>query len=448
MEHNKSNTPVHISLLLVLLAFSFTMHAQETDINWPSVNAQVETGNTAEQPDTTVTPVQTAPQDSTAFPSYAQDSLSRDINAPSSLNLDSIAQREQFIKDSIAQREAFIRDSLIERQRVLDSLNLFKDQFQKLLEASYKTESEDIITHFEPIEIVGDSTLSDLTYNKLIFNLSHAYTPWKKTLNLSTRPVKFGLEKDQEQISYIKTDRFTHKYVPRPKANMLIIHSSPRVFSKRYGKLYSEPVDSVFYNAQGRIVKIKRYNKFYQVSASYKKGAYLYTHATEVKQFDYTTTQVPSKIEIVKFCDRWRKADPEKVCGITTYTLTPNGNNFTLTRQNSPANNFADGTFNFEYDPSGNLKTVAFQNKKKNENWKTVVELNDEGNVSRYVYINNDKVNRTLLVEYHNEPGAKHKVETISCYFEDDRISYRQVNNTTGKVRVRDRLTLEWSPWE
>ena len=94
------------------------------------------------------------------------------------------------------------------------------------------------------------------------------------------------------------------------------------------------------------------------------------------------------------------------------------------------------------------LKNVAFTNLKKTENWKTYIELNDEGNVSVYIYENQGAIRNSLMINYYlNDPDAKYNVETISCAFEDDGVSYYQKNNMTGKSRSRDKMTLEWSPW-
>jgi hypothetical protein len=129
------------------------------------------------------------------------------------------------------------------------------------------------------------------------------------------------------------------------------------------------------------------------------------------------------------------------------FKITKNGSQYIVVRNNTPENKYSDGTFIFEYGNNYTLKNVAFKNVNKTEDWKTFIEVNEEGNITRYVYKNNGKINRTLLIKYNNKPGAKYKVETISCMFEDDGISYKQINNTTKKMRTRDRLTLEWSDW-
>jgi lipopolysaccharide export LptBFGC system permease protein LptF len=140
--------------------------------------------------------------------------------------------------------------------------------------------------------------------------------------------------------------------------------------------------------------------------------------------------------------------DPKKVCAVINYDIVPQGNNFIITRTNQPANTFSDGVFTYEFKDRNTLSSVSFENKKKTESWKTIIEVNEDGNVSRYLYDKNGKIRQTLLVNYYpDDPRARHKVETITCTFEDDGISYYQQNNTTGKSRSRDRMTLEWTDW-
>jgi hypothetical protein len=205
----------------------------------------------------------------------------------------------------------------------------------------------------------------------------------------------------------------------------------------------------VFFDRLGRVSKIKQYIQFYQVTGNYKRGAPLFIHLSKVKQFEYTADNRMTKYRIISFCDRWSAQDENKVCNIVTYTLNIQGKTYILTLQNDPVNEYADGTFTYEFDNQYNLKSVSFNNTKNSENWKTYIELNEAGNVSRYVYQTKGVEHKTLLVNYYlDDPKAKHKVETITCIFEDDGVSYYQKNNTTGKSRVRDRLTGEWGPWE
>jgi lactam utilization protein B len=101
------------------------------------------------------------------------------------------------------------------------------------------------------------------------------------------------------------------------------------------------------------------------------------------------------------------------------------------------------------YDESENLKDISFVNSAKTENWQRSIELNKSGNVSCYIDKSNDLILQSLCMIYHdNDPQAKNMVETITTTFEKDGISYYQKNNTTGKIRTRNRMTLEWSPWK
>jgi hypothetical protein len=83
----------------------------------------------------------------------------------------------------------------------------------------------------------------------------------------------------------------------------------------------------------------------------------------------------------------------------------------------------------------------------KTENWQRTIELNKDGNVSCYIDKSGDLILQSLCMIYH-DPQAKIPLETITTTFEKDGISYYQKNNTTGKSRTRDRMTLEWNPWK
>jgi len=95
-----------------------------------------------------------------------------------------------------------------------------------------------------------------------------------------------------------------------------------------------------------------------------------------------------------------------------------------------------------------NLKTVSFKNIKNTEDWKCFIDLNRDWFVSRYAFESKGVVSNALVFYYYlDDPGAKNKVESISCTFESDGVSYYQRNNTTGKSRERSRITGEWGPW-
>lgn len=362
---------------------------------------------------------------------------------------DSLAIREAFVRDSIIKRQAFVRDSIMKRKRRIDSLNFLKVNLPKFLEASLKTNSDDVFLKAAPLKVIGDSVLSDYTVRKLIFNLEKPYTPWELTFNLSDKPIIFKVDTLKKTIKAIKAGNFSHLYNYNPSRKVLRIDERSIILNNRYGKFFNLPVDSVFYNARGQITKIKRYDHYYKVTPTYQKGAFLFRHLTQVKQYSYLPNGNASKIETVNFCERWRESMPKKVCIIVTYELSGGGNSYTLKRNNDPANIYSDGQFTFNFENSGNLKTVEFKNTQGNEDWETTINLNENGRVKQYIFKNKGKITRSLLIYYYdNDPKAKHKLETVSCFFEDDLISYKQVNNTTGKERVRDRLTMEWSDWK
>ncbi len=361
---------------------------------------------------------------------------------------DSLDARLRFIQDSIIAREKFVRDSIRRREHILDSLTFLRAELPRLLEASLKTYSDNIIVYNKRIQIVGDSILTNYTSKVLPFTIDRPYTPWKSVINLSDKPIKIIIDTIAHKITAIRAPGISNSYSYSARNNILRINSKNSIVSKPGGKLYKVPIDSVFFDRRGNVSKIKRYFHFYQVTNQYHRGAPLFLHLSQVKQFEYSADNVMTKYQTTNFCDRWRAQDEKKVCNIITYSINKQGNTYILTRQTDPVNVYADGWFSYEFDHMGNLKSVAFNNTKNSENWKTIVELNDAGNVSRYIYQNKGAVHKTLLVNYYlNDPGAKYKVETITCIFENDGVSYYQVNNTTDLSRERNRITMEWSPW-
>lgn len=371
------------------------------------------------------------------------------IQARLKLMQDSIQARLRFVQDSIEAREKFIRDSIQRRQRILDSLNFLKAELPRLIDASLKTFEEDIIIYSDKIKIIGDSTLSDYSCRKLPFKLNEPFQPWKLTLNLSANPVKINVDTIRHKIISIKSPHFNCSYDYRKRHNIVRINEQSTIINKRSGKFYSAPFDSVFFDRQGKVVKIKRYIQFYQVTGNYQRGAPLFIHLSQVKQFTYNASNLIIKHQVVNFCDRWSKQDEKKVCNIVTYTLNMQAKTYILTRHNDPVNDFASGTFRFEFDNVSNLKSISFKNVKNTEDRICFIDLNNDGNIIRYAYQNNGVVSNALLINYYlDDPRAKHKVETISCTYEEDGVSYYQKNNTTGKSRVRSRLTGEWGSWK
>ncbi len=376
---------------------------------------------------------------------YDQDS----INARLKYIQDSITARMEFVRDSIIAREQFIKDSIQRRERILDSLNFLRAQLPRLIDACLKAVEDDLIIEQDEVNIIGDSTLSNYDYQLLPFNMTLPYTPWKASVNLSNKPIYIKADFKRKIIHAIQTSFVDCSFKYHPRSNIVIIFGKSTILNKRAGKFYKIPTDSVFFDNQGRVLKIKRYIGLYTVTSNYQKGSPVLSYLTQVKQYQYGAGKRFTKLQIVTFCDRWSKADPQKVCNILDYTLNKQGNTYILSQKSDPVNDYADGTFRFEFDYTGHLQHVSFKNIKNTEDWKTTLEVNDAGNVSRYIYRKSGKVNKTLLVNYYlDDPSAKYKVETVTCVFEDDGISYFQKNNTSGKSRVRDRVTGEWSPWQ
>lgn len=391
-------------------------------------------------------------QKDTVFTPESQDiqrqRMRDSINARQQFLRDSTAARLRFIQDSIRAREIFVRDSILRRERILDSLNHLKAELQKLLDASIRTIKEDIIIYQDEIKIIGDSVLSDYSYRILPFDLTKPFTPWKKTINLSDSPIRIKTDKTTKRITAIKDPSITCSFNHGKGTNILRINEPGVIMERREGRLYKLPFDTVFYNRQGRIVKIKRYNHFHRVGSNYQIGAPLFIHLSQVKQYEYDASGQMTRYQVVNFCDRWSVSDEKKVCYIINYSLSIRGNTYTLTRQNDPVNNYSDGSFTCEFDDHFNLKSLAFRNKSNTENWVTFVELNKAGNVSRYLYQINDFIPKSLDIIYHlDDSDARHKIEMITNTFEKDGVCYYQENNTTGKRRERDRLTGEWGPW-
>ena len=357
---------------------------------------------------------------------------------------DSLEARARFVEDSLEARAKFVRDSIRHRQMVLDSLNFLKERLPRLLDAAILAMTDQIVVQRDNIEIIGDSMLSNYTCRILPFDMTQPYTPWKTTINLSTKPAKITY--DKKNITAIKTPLFECSFSYGKRDDMILINEKPSIMNRKTGQLYSYPVDSVFLDARGRIVEIKKYIQFYKVAANYQRGAPLFLHLSQVKQLDYGTGP---HYKIVNFCDQWAAIDPKKVCNILNYTLNLQNNTYQLVRQMDPPNGYSDGTYYFEFDNDGYLKSVEFKNVKNSEERKTFIDHNEDGYVSRYVYKLEGAVHETLLINYYlNDPRAKYKIETITCTFEDDGVSYYQRNNMTGKSRTRSKMTGDWTPWQ
>lgn len=364
------------------------------------------------------------------------------------INTDSLAARQAFIQDSVLAREKFVRDSIQRRKVILDSLNFLIANLPVLLDASLKTFTDQIIISTDKIKIVDDSTLSDYSWVLLPFSMDQPFVPWKSKFNLSNQSIRFTIDTINNKITSVETSLFKGNFSYNPKNRVIRIDGPGSVISNKRGQFYKIPIDTVYFDNQNRVTNIKRYLQLYQ-SVNLKKGSLILSYLSQVKQYEYGTSDLFSKLKIVNFCERWTAVDPNKVCSIINYSLTSQGKNVILTRNNDPVNEYSDGVFTFEFENNFLLKSSSFINKSKSDDWKIFVELNDKGNVSRYVYQTKGAVHRTLLVNYYlDDPKAKNKVETITCTFEDDGVSYYQVNNTTGKSRTRDKMTGEWGPWK
>ena len=359
---------------------------------------------------------------------------------------DSILKREAFVRDSIERRMAFIRDSIYRRNRRIDSLNFLVDKLPILFEASIKSSSDFIIIKQSRLIREEDTALSNLIFELLPFNLDKPYMPWRNTFSFKDGSVKINADTIKKTITRLKTPYFTYTYEYNPNQKIIIMKGRERVLQKRSGKLYKAPLDTVFFDPRGRIAKIKKYNIYYQL-VNNKKGPLYFTDLEEVKQYTYANGNNISEMEVVKFVDRDQPFSPVKVSSIFNYYIEQNGSKYLVRRNQRPINDFADGVFTYNYHPNGILESVAFNNNKNTENWKTIIETDKQGNATRYIYEDKGVVSRTLLINYNKDPNAKYKFETITCSFDKDGICQYQFNNTTRKSRSRDGLTLEWSDW-
>jgi len=174
----------------------------------------------------------------------------------------------------------------------------------------------------------------------------------------------------------------------------------------------------------------------------------LYVDIEQIKEFDYFPDGVLSNYRVVNYCGRETGKNVNEVCHIVSYSLSREGRKFIVVRKNEPKNDYSDGTFIFEFDSNFDMKGMVFTNVTKKISRNFIIELNEDRNVSRYLYEKDGRINKTLLVNYNNSPNAKYKVETTVCYFEEDGISYYQKNTTTGKSRNRNKLTMKWNLWK
>lgn len=361
---------------------------------------------------------------------------------------DSILAREKFIQDSIIAREKFVRDSLYQRKLILDSVTFLRDELPRLIEASLKSIKEEIIISTDPVTIIGDSMLSSMTYRILSQKIEEPYAPWRSTLELSGESIKLRIDTVNDKIlSFRLPEIYGSVYYGRNEG-VIKIKGRSTIIKKKTGNYFKFPIDSVFFDSDGRINKIKKYIHYYEATKDYKKGASFAVDISQIKEFDYFSDGVLSKYKVITYCDRWGGKNENQLCHQVTYTVTRDGRKFNIERKNEPENVYTDGMFTYEFDENFDMKSMEFKGKDKNLNKKCFVELNDKRHVSRYLYEKDGKIRKTILMNYNDDPNAKHKVEVILCLFEDDKICYYQKNMTINKQRKRNRLTLKWEPWE
>jgi hypothetical protein len=377
-----------------------------------------------------------------------QDTLAEPAvnNEPAKAFVDSAELRNAKAR-AILVREQFVKDSILHRRHALDSLSFLQKELPVLFNAYFRTMQEGIILRADRIDILGDSVLGDYIYTVLPFNTMDPYKPWQSRYILADKFIKISIDKQLHQIVAINAPFLKASF--HFKENVLVITEKSRVLTHYSEKFYVEPVDSVFYDKSNRVVGIKKYARMFAVVNNNQKGQSLFTGFLQEMKYVYDTDGQIRQYQIVKYCERWKTYDQRKICSTITYSLTRNGNNYTLARKNIPVNNYADGTYSYTFDENNNLKSISFQNIANTENWQRDIELNNEGNVSCYFDKVKGVIRQSLCMIYHiTDPGAKNTVETITTTFEDNGISYFQNNNTTGKSRTRNRMTLEWGPWQ
>ncbi len=359
-----------------------------------------------------------------------------------------LEKRAQFIRDSVLAREQYVRDSIQRKHRMRDSVTFLRNELQVLLEAYFRAIKDDIILKALKIELVGDTALGDFVYTTLPFGVRDPYVPWRMRNLLTGKQVQFTVNEKTGKISAVRTPQIRASFEYGGAGNLIVIQQPPVVQNNNYGSFYKTPVDSVFLDRNKRIAKIKRYVQFYSLVNKNQRGDPLFLNRTQVRQFEYGQGGVIVKYQEVRFCERYRAYEANKVCSILNFAFSKEGNTYRLTRRNDPINNYSDGTYTFEFDNNENLSAISFKNTANTESWARTIEMNPEGNVSCYFDKANNLITQSICFVYHDkDPRAKYTVETITTTFEKDGISYLQRNNTTGQSRTRDRMTLEWSPW-
>jgi hypothetical protein len=361
---------------------------------------------------------------------------------------DSLIAREAFIRDSLIAREKFVKDSLYRRKLILDSVRFLKQKLPKLIDAAIKSTNEEIIIYTKPVYILGDSMLSDYTYIILSQKIDAPYAPWKSVIHLSENSLKIKKDTINKQITYLKTPQISASFTYGNNNNIVLMKGRSTIVRKESGNIYKIPVDSIFFDNRGRIIKVKKYMSVYQATKNYQKGALLYTDIQKVKEFKYFPDGVLSNYKLISYCGRSTGKEKNKICHTVNYSIKKEGKKFTIIKKNEPENVYSDGTFVYKFDDNFDLKSMDFNNSNNSLNRNCIVELNKDGYVSRYLYRKNGMIYKTMVINYNDNPQAKDKVQIMVYFFEDDGISYFQKNLNTGKSRKRDKLTMKWGPWK
>jgi hypothetical protein len=362
------------------------------------------------------------------------------------------AAHEQFVRDSILARENFIRDSLARHQRIYDSVLFLSNELNRLLPAYYTATSDEIILRFRDMPLIGDTATGDFVCITMPFSVRDPFTPWKTRFSADKKFFKYKTDELSKQIISFQTPKLKATF-NKPGRNLLIVFRPVIIQNNSRGMFYKNPVDSVFYTNQGQIVTVKSYVLFYTLLTGNQRGNLLFTNHTETRNFEYAVNHDLKNYTVTRYCERWKAYEANKVCSTIHYAINREGNTYTLVRKNEPVNNFSDGTYTMKYDENEDLKEISFTNAAKTENWQRTIELNKSGYVSCYYDKTNGQILQSLCMIYNanineNDPNTVKLVETITTTFEKDGISYYQKNNTTGKIRTRNRMTLEWSAWK
>jgi len=385
---------------------------------------------------------------SKVFAQIDQDTTKNSENQNTNLIIQNDTTSFSVDSSLIIAREKFVRDSLYRRELILDSVTFLKRELPKLMEAAIRSINEEIILHADQVNIIGDSVLSNLTFRVLSQKLEEPYSPWRSAIKLSGSSFKIKIDTVNKKVISVRSPEINCSFTYNSDKRIVRMDGQSTILKKNNKNYYKFPIDSVFFDREGRVTKLKKYAHYFEATSDYKKGASLYLDITQIKEFEYFSDGVLSSYRLVNYCDRWGGIKINEVCRIVKYSLTRQGSKYTVLKKNEPEDVYSDGTFIFEFDNNLDIKNMEFISVDKNLCKKCIIELNEDRNVSRYLFEKDGRIDRTLLFTYNNSPDAKYKVEIISCSFDKDGISYYQRNNTTGKSRTRDKLTMEWSPWK